>query len=50
VAQIVERDQSFAQALEVDLRVRDCYREAGYTLVDVPCAPVAERAASCCDR
>ena len=39
-----ERDQSFAEALRVDERVRDCYRNAGYMLVDVPFGPIAQRA------
>lgn len=40
-----ERDQSFEEAERVDARVRACYRDAGYVLVEVPRAPVAERAA-----
>jgi predicted ATPase len=39
-----ERDQSFAEAVDVHARVVRWYRACGYTLDEVPCLPVAARA------
>jgi predicted ATPase len=39
-----ERDQSFADAVDVHRRIVDWYRSCGYALDEVPCVPVAERA------
>jgi predicted ATPase len=39
-----ERDQSFADAVDVHGRVVDWYRSCGYETHEVPCLPVAERA------
>ena len=39
-----ERDQSFAEAIEVHARVVQWYRACGYVLDEVPCLPVAARA------
>ena len=39
-----ERDQSFAEAVIVHDRLERWYRSCGYTLLEVPCAPVADRA------
>jgi predicted ATPase len=39
-----ERDQSFAEAVDVHRRIVDWYRRCGYTLDEVPCLPVTERA------
>jgi predicted ATPase len=39
-----ERDQSFADAIDVHARVVQWYRACGYVLDEVPCLPVAERA------
>jgi predicted ATPase len=43
--QDAERDQSFAEAVAVHGRVMACYRESGYTPIEVPCTAVEERAA-----
>jgi len=40
-----ERDQSFADAVDVHRRVVQWYRSCGYMLNEVPCLPVAQRAA-----
>lgn len=40
-----ERDQSFAEAMSVHARVVQWYRSCGYGLDEVPCLPVAQRAA-----
>ena len=39
-----ERDQSFAEAVQVHARVVEWYRSCGYELNEVPRLPVAERA------
>jgi predicted ATPase len=39
-----ERDQSFAEAIDVHARVVQWYRACGYVLDEVPCLPVAQRA------
>ncbi len=39
-----ERDQTFQDAQRIDARIRTCYREAGFSLLDVPSLPVQERA------
>jgi predicted ATPase len=39
-----ERDQSFAEAVEVHARIVGWYRSCGYVLNEVPCLPVAQRA------
>jgi predicted ATPase len=39
-----ERDQSFAEAVDVHTKVVDWYRSCGYVLNEVPCLPVARRA------
>jgi predicted ATPase len=39
-----ERDQSFADAVDVHRRVVEWYRSCGYATDEVPCLPVAERA------
>jgi len=38
-----ERDQTFAQAVEVQQRICEWYRHCQYRLIDVPFASVAER-------
>ena len=38
------RDQTFQDAQRIDARIRTCYREAGFSLLDVPSLPVQERA------
>lgn len=40
-----ERDQTFADAVAVHSRVVQWYRSCGYMLNEVPCLPVAQRAA-----
>jgi predicted ATPase len=40
-----ERDQSFAEAVDVHAKVVQWYRSCGYVLNEVPRLPVAERAA-----
>jgi predicted ATPase len=40
-----ERDQSFAEAVSVHTRIVQWYRTCGYVLDEVPCLPVAQRAA-----
>ena len=40
-----ERDQSFAEAIDVHAKVVQWYRSCGYVLKEVPRLPVAERAA-----
>ena len=40
-----ERRMSFADTVAFHEVIRDAYRRTGYTLVEVPCASVAERAA-----
>lgn len=39
-----ERDQSFADAVDVHTRVARWYRSCGYALNEVPCVPVGQRA------
>jgi predicted ATPase len=39
-----ERDQSFAEAVDVHARIVRWYRSCGYVLNEVPCIPVAQRA------
>jgi predicted ATPase len=39
-----ERDQSFAEAVDVHDKVVRWYRSCGYVLNEVPCLPVAQRA------
>ncbi len=39
-----ERDQSFAEAIDVHARVVRWYRSCGYVINEVPCLPVAQRA------
>jgi predicted ATPase len=39
-----ERDQSFAEAVNVHARVVEWYRACGYTRCEVPRLPVAQRA------
>ena len=39
-----ERDQSFAEAVQVHAKVVQWYRACGYVLNEVPCLPVGERA------
>lgn len=39
-----ERDQSFAEAIDVHARVVRWYRSCGYAINEVPCLPVAKRA------
>jgi predicted ATPase len=39
-----ERDQSFAEAVDVHARIVRWYRSCGYVLDEVPCLPVAQRA------
>jgi predicted ATPase len=40
-----QRDQSFADAVAAHARVVRWYRSCGYRLTEVPCLPVADRAA-----
>lgn len=44
-AQDAERKQDFVEAARTCDAMREVYGEAGYTLVDLPLAPVAERVA-----
>ena len=39
-----ERDQSFAEAVDVHAKVVRWYQSCGYDLNEVPCLPVAQRA------
>lgn len=39
-----ERDQSFAEAIDVHARIVRWYRSCGYVLGEVPRLPVAQRA------
>jgi predicted ATPase len=43
-AKDAERDQSFAEAVDVHARVEQWYRSCGYVLNEVPRLQVAERA------
>lgn len=39
-----ERDQDFTRAVAIAASIRDWYHRCGFTLVEVPCLPPAERA------